>query len=73
MIEDERQLEYSIDCLARMYKLRDREASEPLWDPQTRDDVVDGTISMIRKIEREVAEYLARKYALVPEPAEAAA
>ena len=73
MIEDEKQLEYSIECLARMYRLRDREAAETLWDHDTRDDVVEGTVSMIRKIEREVAEYLARKYANAPEHAEAAA
>jgi hypothetical protein len=73
MIEDEKQLEYSVECLARMYRLRDREAAETLWDPDTRDDVVEGTVSMIRKIEREVAEYLAKKYALVPQPAEVAA
>ena len=73
MIEDEKQLEYSIECLARMYRLRDREAAETVWDPNTREDVVEGTVSMIRKIEREVAEYLARKYAIEPAPAEAAA
>jgi hypothetical protein len=73
MIEDEKQLEYSIECLARMYGLRDREAAETVWDPNTREDVVEGAVSMIRKIEREVAEYLARKYAIKPEHAEAAA
>ena len=73
MIEDENQLEYSIECLARNYRMRDREAAETCWDAETRDDVVEGTVNVIRKIEREVAEYLAKKYALVPEPAEAAA
>jgi hypothetical protein len=73
MIENQKQLQYSIEQLARMYRMREREAAEPLWDPETREDVVAGTDSMIRKIEREIAEYLAGKYELLPEPAEQAA
>ncbi len=56
-----------------MHQMREREAAEPLWDPDTREDVDAGTDSMIRKIEPEIAEYLARKYELLPEPAEQAA
>lgn len=41
-----------------MYAIRDRDATETLYDPETREDVVESTRSMIRKIEREVAEYL---------------
>jgi hypothetical protein len=73
MIENEVQLRHSIQQLARMYQLRDREAAETLWDPDTRDDVIEGTDSMIRKIEREIAEYLVKKYELVTAPAEKAA
>jgi hypothetical protein len=73
MIENEAQLRHSIQQLARMYVLRDRETSETLWDPETRDDVVEGTDNMIRKIEREIGEYLVKKYELAPAPAEAAA
>jgi hypothetical protein len=80
MIENEQQLRYSVEQVAKMYRLREREAAETVWDPETRDDIVDGTDSMIRKVEREIAEYLARKYDLLPqtqeqpaEPAEKAA
>src|SRR5262249_28075719 len=70
MIENEQQLRYSVEQVARMYRLRDREAAETLWDPETRDDIVEGTESMIRKVEREIAEYLAQKYDLLPQPGE---
>ena len=65
MIENEDQLHYSIQALGRMYSMRDREAAETLWERGTRNDVVEGTDNMIRKVEREVAEYLAKKYGLV--------
>lgn len=58
MIESRKQLEYSITVLAKNYSLRDRIAASTIGDPDTRDDEVDGVVSMIRKIEREVAEYL---------------
>lgn len=47
-----------------MYATRDREASQDLWDPETRDDIAEGTEAMIRKVEREIAEYLSAKYEL---------
>ena len=56
-----------------MYRLRDREASETLWDPETREDVVEGTVSVIRKVEREIAEYLVKKYAVDAATSEKAA
>jgi len=62
MIEDQEQLEYSIQALGRMYSIRDREAAETRWDPSLREDVLEGDMAMIRKIERQVAEYLAAKY-----------
>ena len=68
MIQDEQELQHSIQTVARMYRLRDREASEALWDAETREDVVISTESAIRKIEREIAEYLARKYDLPSQP-----
>ena len=61
MIENDEQLQYFYERLARMYRLRDREAVEPLWSPGLREDVVAGTEAMIRKIEREVADYLATR------------
>jgi hypothetical protein len=65
VIENEKQLQYSVGQLARMYRMRDREAAEACWDPETREDVLAGTDNVIRKVEREVAEYLAKKYEVV--------
>lgn len=59
MIGNREELEYSIKAIAKMYDLRDRDAAEALYHPSTRASVVESTNSMIRKIEREVAEYLA--------------
>ena len=59
MIEDRKQLEYTIKSVAKMYDLRDRDAAETLYHPSTRDAVVESTNSMIRKLEREIAAYLA--------------
>ena len=73
MIENEAQLRYSIQSVAKMYDLCEKIAAQTIGHPQTREDEIESIESMIRKIEREVAEYLARKYALMPEPAEAAA
>ena len=73
MIENEKQLRYSIECIARMYSLRDKDADEPLWDPAFRDEMAADTDAMRLKIEREVAEYLAHKYGYVREPLEKAA
>jgi hypothetical protein len=73
MIENEAQLRYSIQSVAKMYDLCDRIAAQTIGDPETREDEIESIQNMIRKIEREVAEYLARKYSLVPQPAEAAA
>lgn len=70
MIADELELEYSIQSIARMYTIRDRQAAETLHDPETREDLVESTVSMIRKIEREIAEYLAAKYGYVRPSAE---
>lgn len=73
MIENEKQLRYSIQSVARMYSLCERIAAETIGDPDTREDEIDGVESMIRKIEREIAEYLAKKYGLVKAEAEKAA
>jgi hypothetical protein len=73
MIENEVQLRYSIQAVGKLYDLCDKIASQTVGYPETRRDEIEGVESMIRKIEREIAEYLARKYALAPEPAEAAA
>jgi hypothetical protein len=70
MIENEQQLRHSIQSVAKMYSIRDRIAAQTIGDPGTLADEIDGVESMIRKIEREVAEYLAKKYGLVKEKLE---
>ncbi len=61
MLENEKQLRYSYELMARMYRLRDRCAAETLWDPEARKDVVIGIENQMKKIEREIAEYLAKR------------
>ena len=60
MIENEGQLQYSIQSLAKMYDLCERIAAQTIGDPETREDEIESIESMIRKIEQEVAEYLRR-------------
>lgn len=69
MIQSDEELRYSIETVARMYRLRDREATEPLWDPEWRSEMAEDTGRTIQKIQREIAEYLARKYELLPSAA----
>ncbi len=52
-------MECSITSLAKMYSLRDRIAAQTIGYASTRDAEVDVVVLMIRKIEREVADYLA--------------
>jgi hypothetical protein len=73
MIHDEDELRTSIDWMARMYKTADGIASSNVGDPATRADEIVGVDAARLKIEREVAEYLARKYGLLREEAEIAA
>lgn len=73
MIENEQQLRHSIQSVAKMYTVRDRIAAQTIGDPDTRADEITGVESMIRKIEHEIALYLAKKYAIAAEQAEKAA
>ncbi len=59
MINGERELRYAYESVAKMYSLRDRLAADTSGDPQTRADEVEGVEAMIRKVERQIAEYLA--------------
>ena len=61
MLQNDKELSYSYELMARMYRLRDRCAVEPLWDPEARKDVVAGIENQMKKIEREIAEYLAQR------------
>lgn len=58
-IDNRQELEHSYETLAKMIRLRDRCAVEPLWDPDTREDVVIGIENQMRKIEKQIADYLA--------------
>lgn len=58
MIQNERELQHSYAQLARMYRLCETIAAQEIGDPETREDEIEGIRNMIRKIEREVAEYL---------------
>ena len=59
MIQSREEFEYSIKSVAKMYDIRDRDAAETLYHPSTRASIVESTNAMIRKIEREIAAYLA--------------
>ena len=61
MIQNDKELRYSYELMARMYRLRDRCAVETLWYPETRKDVVVGIENQMKKIEREIAEYLLKR------------
>jgi hypothetical protein len=67
MIQSEQDLRHSIESMAKMYSLCDRFAAQTIGDPETREDEIEGTKTMIHKIEREIAEYLAKKYNLARE------
>ena len=56
--------------MARMYRLRDRCATEPLWNAELRKDVVIGIENQMKKIEREIAEYLAKRLERCHKPVE---
>jgi hypothetical protein len=59
MIKDRQQFEQSIRAVAKMYGLRDLDLAEPLYSESLRQDAADSVVGMIRKIEREIAQYIA--------------
>ena len=73
MIKNETELRHSIESVARMYSLCDRIAADATGDPDTRTDEAESVQSMIEKIEREIAAYLWKKYAVADEQPEKAA
>lgn len=62
MIQNELELRHSVKAIAKQYSLVERIMAQTLGAASTRVDEIDGVESMIRKIEREVAVYLAAKY-----------
>jgi hypothetical protein len=68
VICSESELRHSVEAVAKMYGICDRIAAQTIGDPETRRDEIESTQSMIRKVEREIAEYLAEKYGLLKQP-----
>jgi len=60
-IASEKELRSSYETITRMYNLRDRVAADTTGDLATRDEQVVGIEMMIRKIERQIAQYLAKQ------------
>ena len=58
MIQNEQELRFSYITIAKLYGTREKCAKETLWDPETRDDIVEGIDSQIEKIEREIKQYI---------------
>ena len=58
MIANEQELRHAYESIAKMYTLRDRISGDKSGDAGTRQDEIHGVDGMIRKIERQVAEYL---------------
>src|SRR5437868_12753073 len=57
MLQNERELQHSYAVLAKLYRARDRLASEPLWTPAGRTDAAAGVEGHTRSIQREIADY----------------
>ena len=58
-IDNEQELRYAYEDIARMYKLCDRIAADTTGHPKTREDEMVSVKAMIRKIERQIAAYFA--------------
>ncbi len=64
-IENDQDLDYSRQLLERMRAHRDKCAVETIWHPSLRDAMVESAEAQIRKTERDIAEYVARREARV--------
>jgi hypothetical protein len=71
-IDNEVELRYAYEQIARMYSLCDRIASDATGDPATRAAEIDGIKAMISKIERQIATYYAAHPERMKEPVIAA-
>ncbi len=58
MLDNERELRHAYETMTRLYQVRDKCAVEPAWDEENRAQVVAGIEAQMRKVEREIAEYL---------------
>lgn len=61
MIHTRQELEDSYQALAKSIHLRNSCATESAWSSSLRDEVADGIASQIRKIERDINQYLSEQ------------
>lgn len=59
-IENEAELRDAYENIARMYRLSEQIAKDAIGDPETTEDIRDGIHAMMRKIERQIVEYVAK-------------
>lgn len=71
-IENENELRYAYESIARMYQQCDRIAADTTGHASTRADEIEGVRGMIRKIERQIAAYYAAHPEIAREPANVA-
>ena len=73
-LANEQQFRYSIQTLAKLYAMREKEETETAWSDDLREDVLDGTDAAIRHVERQVIQYVLDNYgqSAPPAPAESA-
>ena len=71
-IENEAELRDAYENIAKMYRLSDQIAHQPVGDPATNDAVRDGVEAMIRKIERQISDYHLKNPQLANLPIKAA-
>ena len=64
-IENDQELDYSLQLLERLRAHRDKCAAETIWDPSLRDAMVESAEAQVRKTERDIADYLAQREARV--------
>lgn len=68
-IQNEQEMRYAYENIARMYTLCDAIASDTTGHQETRADEIESVKAMIRKIERQIAAYYAAHPQEMPQPA----
>ena len=58
-IDNWEELECTYKLLADMVRLRDKFSKEPVWTPSQRATMVEGVEAQMRKMERDVQDFLA--------------
>ena len=70
-LASEQQFRYSIQTLAKMYDLREREAEETSWADDLREAILDDSDAAIRHVERQIIQYVLDNYGQSAPPAPA--